>query len=626
MIGVMHPLEEAYQAAMAFHRASRLDEAESQYRQILAADPLFARAWHLLGVLKHQRGDTPGALDDIRRALALEPAWAVFSVNLATILAGEGRPAEAESVLRQALAREPSNSALLTNLGVLWSGQNRCDEAMELLAPALPSNPNNPQLLAVAAYCQSELGFPEQAGELYRQAHRVTGDPHYRVLAGTQLPLVYASRADLLAWRERLTRGIEQLLAEGVRVPLDKPAMPVFSLPHQGFVDLELHQKYASLFRPPPVESELWQPRSGTRARIGFLSSYLGLHTIGKLARQWITRLPRDEFEVTVFSAGSFVDEISRELQASADRFLKLPRELAHARQVILRNSVDLLLYTDIGMDSATYSLAFSRLAPVQCTTWGHPETTGLATIDIFLSSAEMETPEADAHYGEKLVRLPSLTFGYTRSQLPAALQDRAAFGLPEQARLYACPQSIYKLHPDFDEALAGILRADPNGRIVLIEWAYRTADEQLRRRFARVMPDVADQILFVRRLKQPEFMNFLTLQDVLLDPFPYGGGNSSLEAFSFGVPVVTWPTALLRGRITQAFCRRLGIDECIASSLEDYVEKAVRIARQPQWRKELSDRILANQDRLFDDPWAITALADFLRSATRRPFPALPS
>src|SRR6185369_1766374 len=111
----------------------------------------------------------------------------------------------------------------------------------------------------------------------------------------------------------------------------------------------------------------------------------------------------------------------------------------------------------------------------------------------------------------ERLVRLPSLTFYYHRSELPQQMLPRAAFGLDPHARLYACPQSIYKFHPAFDAALAGILRRDPQGQIVLIDWAYRHADELLKQRFHRVMPDVANRIIFIRRLQQPQFMNFLT-------------------------------------------------------------------------------------------------------------------
>ena len=321
---------------------------------------------------------------------------------------------------------------------------------------------------------------------------------------------------------------------------------------------------------------------------------------------------------MTLFSAGEHDDSVGRELAASADRYVVLPRELPQARRKVLENSVDVLVYPDIGMDATTYALAFSRLAPVQCTTWGHPETTGLETIDYFVSSEQMESPEAAAHYSERLVKLPSLTLLFRRSELPPQPQaiDRAALGLDPAARLYACPQSIYKFHPDFDAALAGILRRDPLGQIVLIRWAYPHADDLLRKRFARTMPDVADRIIFIRRLQQPEFMQFLTLVDVLLDPFPYGGGNSSLEAFSFGVPVVTLPTEFLRGRITQAFCRRLGIDRCVARDVDDYVGIAVRLGTDATFRGQVREQSIAGQPRLFEDASAVRDWEQFLREA----------
>jgi predicted O-linked N-acetylglucosamine transferase (SPINDLY family) len=137
-----------------------------------------------------------------------------------------------------------------------------------------------------------------------------------------------------------------------------------------------------------------------------------------------------------------------------------------------------------------------------------------------------------------------------------------------------------------------------------------------LRRRFAATMPDVADRIVFINRLQQPQFMNFLTLIDVMLDPFPYGGGNSSLEAFSFGVPVVTLPTGFLRGRITQAFCRRLGVEQCIARDVEDYVDIAVRLGTNGEFRQKITGQIMAGQGRLFEDASAIRDWERFFHSA----------
>jgi protein O-GlcNAc transferase len=269
-------------------------------------------------------------------------------------------------------------------------------------------------------------------------------------------------------------------------------------------------------------------------------------------------------------------------------------------------------------MDLTTYSLAFSRLAPVQCVTWGHPDTTGLETIDYYVSSELFETPEADAHYTEKLVRMPGLTLYFERAERPREMLNRAAFGLTDDKRLYGCPQSIFKFHPCFDAALAGILRLDPEGQIVVLQAIYPQLDELLRRRWGRVMPDVADRMVFLPRQDQLRFNNLLMVMDVLLDPFPFGGGMSSLEAFSLGAPVVTLPTPFLRGRFTQAFYRRLGVEACIARDVEDYVQLAVRLASDAELNRQVREQILAGQGRLFEDDGAVRDWERFLRSVAK--------
>jgi predicted O-linked N-acetylglucosamine transferase (SPINDLY family) len=613
----MDDLQTYYDAAVAQHRAGNIAAAEATYRQILDADRFFARAWHLLGVLLHQRGETATAIEYIERAIGLEPQWSVFYSNLANVYWTAGRMHDAERAVRQALELEPASAASLITLGQVLQIMDRCDEAIGVFQQALTISPNATAALAGLAHANSEVGFVEQAIDIYRKAAKASTDPVYRIHAATQLPLVYQSREELLAWRERLTREVDSLLAEGVSLDLQsRVATPIFSLAHQGLNDLEIQRKLARLYRAPALPPPTVPNRPDGRIRVGFVSSYFNEHTIGKLTRGLITGLSRRDFHVTVFSVGQRVDPVAREIAASADRFVIVPRDLQRARQALIANGVHVLVYTDIGMDQTTYSLAMSRLAPVQCTTWGHPETTGLDTIDYFVSSEPMELPDADAHYSERLVRLPGLTLCFTRSQLPPQLAGRATFDLDPTKRLYASPQSIYKFHPDFDAALAGILRGDPEGQIVLIRWAYPQADAQLRERFARVMPDVADRIVFIRRLQQPEFMNFLTLIDVLLDPFPYGGGNSSLEGFSFGVPVVTLPTEFLRGRITQAFCRRLGIESCIAKNVVDYVDIAVRLGNDGSFRRQICAQIAAGQSRLFGDPSAIADWERFLHAA----------
>src|SRR6185312_6421819 len=106
------------------------------------------------------------------------------------------------------------------------------------------------------------------------------------------------------------------------------------------------------------------------------------------------------------------------------------------------------LIYPEIGMDPMAARLAALRLAPVQCSSWGHPQTSGYPTIDHFLSSAAMEAEGADAFYSERLVRLPGLSTAYTPLPGAPAVVGRADLGLREDAVVYWCGQSLQKHLP----------------------------------------------------------------------------------------------------------------------------------------------------------------------------------
>src|SRR5207237_1565690 len=139
---------------------------------------------------------------------------------------------------------------------------------------------------------------------------------------------------------------------------------------------------------------------------------------------------------------GTSREEVASAIQKAADRHVALSISLPAARRAIAAEQLDVLFYADLGMDPITYSLAFSRLAPVQCVTWGHPVTSGIPAMDYFISSDLLETEEAAEHYTERLIRLKSLAVCYPRPEPPVPLRPRSHFGLPDEGTLYACPQN----------------------------------------------------------------------------------------------------------------------------------------------------------------------------------------
>jgi predicted O-linked N-acetylglucosamine transferase (SPINDLY family) len=299
------------------------------------------------------------------------------------------------------------------------------------------------------------------------------------------------------------------------------------------------------------------------------------------------------------------------------------------ARRLVADQQLDVLFYTDIGMDPFTYTLAFSRLAPVQCVTWGHPDTTGLESIDYFLSSELFETEEADEHYSETLVRLQSLpAYCYRPGREPwqssaakptAPSKGRDHFHLPNDCHVYACLQSVFKLHPEFDDILGGILRRDPKAVLVMSEGYYPHWREVLLKRLRVSLADVMNRVRLLGWLKYDDFINLNAISDVLLDPMHFGGGRTSYEALAFGQPIVTLPSRLLRGRMTLAMYKKMQVLDCVAGSPQEYVDIAVKLGCEPDYRATVRSKIQAANDVLYEDKEVVRELESFFEQAVAK-------
>ena len=288
----------------------------------------------------------------------------------------------------------------------------------------------------------------------------------------------------------------------------------------------------------------------------------------------------------------------------------------------IADDDLDVLVYPELGMHPETFTLASLRLAPVQCAGWGHPTTSGHPEIDWFISCADMEPPDAQRHYSERLALLPGLG---TRYAMPRATpgRGRADFGLPEDRTLYLMPQSLFKIHPDNDDLVAGVLERDPQGVVVVFASHHENLTQAYAARLGRALEargmDIHERACFLAPfLPHGEYLRLNELCDVMLDTLHWSGGNTSLDALATGLPIVTLPGQLMRGRQSQAMLRTLGLDELVASDVEAYVETAVRLGRDPAARARLAQVIAVRRGELFEREEPVRALEAFLERAAR--------
>jgi predicted O-linked N-acetylglucosamine transferase (SPINDLY family) len=205
-------------------------------------------------------------------------------------------------------------------------------------------------------------------------------------------------------------------------------------------------------------------------------------------------------------------------------------------------------------------------------------------------------------------VKFENLGVYYERPKLHGPKSSKESFGLRADRTIYLCPQTAFKFHPAFDEALRGILHADQSGELVFIEGRVAAWTEALKRRWWRVMPEVMDRIRFLPSLPQPEFLHLLSVADVVLDPYPFCGGNTSYEAFAVGAAVVTYPGEYLRGRLTSAMYKRMGHEELVAASPEEYIRLAIGLGQDPSRNGKLRREVSDAAGILFDNPDDITS------------------
>jgi predicted O-linked N-acetylglucosamine transferase (SPINDLY family) len=637
-------------AALADHRAGRLDAAEPVYRRLLAerpddadllhllavltlqrgrpaealplaersvaADASLPRPWNTLGNIRAALGDAAAAVAAFERAVALDDTMVEARQNLAILLDRLGRLTEAETHLRLLVERQPADAAARNNLGGVLHRLGRRDEAVAEFREAVRLAPEMPQ-------ARLNLGIrAREAGDV-AEAHRcLDGLPGAgaRLLRETALPAILVSGEEIDRVRLGYEQGLDRLLADPpvIADPLTELGqLPQFFLAYHDRDDRPLQEKLARMLRcacpglsftAPHCRPGGWNP--GKRLRVGVISTHLHSHTIGKLQVGMLAGLPRDRLEVLVFTPPGADDAVARRIRGGADAAVTLPGDLAAVQRVLAEARLDVAFYPDIGMEPFTYFLAFARVAPVQATTWGHPVTTGLDSMDWFVTSEVMDPPGNEAHYSERLFRFDHPGVCYDRPAKPA--KGREALGLPEAGRLYVCPQTMFKLHPDFDRLLAAILRRDPGGRVVFIEnrpdWR-----RVLQARFATSMPDVAERVMFVPPLVVEDYLGLCAAADVMLDVPQFAGGNTTLEGLAMGTPIVTLPSRFARGRLAAALLGRAGLDWGVAADEADYVDKALAIAADPApWRRKVE----ADAPALYQDRARVKEFADFLAFA----------
>ena len=655
------------------HRAGEIQEAQACYEAAIKNDEKNFEAWHMLGVIAAQKDQPTQAIKLIIHSLALQSENSKAYNNLGLIQASINQFEEAISSYDSAIALNPNyweafnnrgnaqqslfkfeeaissyDSAIALNpnyadawynKGTLFQSLKRYDDALDCYDQTKKLEPSFADCLNNAGDIYNELGLQEKSREFY-EATLATQPSHLPArigLALSSIPKIFTRHQSLQACRDELVIGLSNLHnwvhqnnpkdgfnAVGIHQP--------FFLAYQDRNNKALLKQYGSvnhhLMRPLQAMVDTYstqsQPSSG-KIRIGIVSNHFNNHSVwNAISKGFVQQIDKTRFEIHLFSIDSKTDSETVIAKDHSNSFTENIKTIEGWIESILNKNIEVLLFPEIGMDKTTFQLANLKLAPIQIAAWGHPETTGLSTIDYYLSAELFETIDSPSNYAEKLITLANLGCYFEPRNNPSQLINLAEIGLDHARPILISPGSPFKYSPDYDDVITSIARKLPNAQIVFFTFPFSSIEifkERLMSKFSSEGLYFDHSIKFIPLLEVPSFKGLMKKADLFIDTIGFSGFNTAMQAIECNLPIVTREGNFMRGNLASGILKRIGLTDLITRDSNSYVELITKLIQCPELIHQYSQKINATKHVLFSDLKPIREFEKFLLRECRNSF-----
>jgi protein O-GlcNAc transferase len=529
---------------------SQVQQALSHAAQLIAANRL-AEAESLL-----------------RQAIALAPDSLEARQYLVAVLSQQSKLPEAEEQVRSSIALRPDDAGNYLNLGQVCRWQQRLGEAIACYRKAIELSPNFDAAYNALGSALREAGRIGDAISAFRKAVQI--NPNFRAAHSN---LVYALHFD----------------------PDTDPQS-----------NFQEHLRWAAKFAEPlrpPIRPHSNDRNPDRRLRIGYVSPDLMNHVVGSFMEPIVEQHDRSRYEIFCYSDVTAPDDLTQRLMRHADVWRQTANlsdeQLA---QQIRDDRIDVLIDLTLHMRKSRLTMFARNPAPEQITHLAYCATSGMSAMDWCVTDPHMSPPGMNEHwFTEKLLRLPESYWCYRPSPTSPPVGS-----LPAEQRGYITFGSLNafaKVNHRVIDLWAKVLNAVPNSRL-MVHATMGDANAAARKMFsdAGIAPD---RLALVGREQRDQYLDLYNRIDIALDPFPYGGGTTSLDALWMGVPLVTLAgqTALSRTGVT--LLSNLDVTELIAENAQQYMRFAATLAadvpKLAELRRTLRQRL--SQSVLMDAP-----------------------
>jgi len=613
------------------------NEANQAYEIAIALRPNYAEALSNQGVLLLEGGMANKAISLFEKSLQANPNFAIAYNNLGNAFTEIENYDDAFQCFERALQINPNYLDACLNFGNSLKKCKQYEAAIDCYQHALKINPENARTFYSLGEIYYDTGDSDLAKTYYAKSlglHPTDIETH-NALTIAQIPKVAKNGEELSNSRRSFTQQLEFLSAMppqkidpglGARLISRHP----FYLAYQDEDNKPLLSQFGEIcsdFAKPLQDRLDAKQKLATRAspkiRIGIISSFICSHPVWHaITKGWVNHLNPDQFELHIFNTNGIEDKETELAKFKAMSYSNCGTDVLAAAQIIASQSLNVILYPEIGMDTVSKALACLRLAPVQAVSWGHPETTGLPAIDFYLSAKLLEPENANSLYSEGLIQLPNLGTYFENHDVGVVSPDLASLGITPSLPILLCAGSPSKYNPNNDFVFIEIAKRLGQCQFIFFNFDNNltsTLKERLRLAFANAQLDTNQFLRFIPFLKKEEFHGLMQKADLYLDTIGFSGFNTAIQAIDCGLPVITVEGTKMRGRLASSILNQAGLQALICKSSEDYIDLVVELIQNQALLRSYRDKITQSKALLFNDLKPIRALEDFLIQQARK-------
>ena len=634
-IAIMPDLPEAHNnLGIILQELGRSVDADASYRRAIEIKPQFAQAHTNLANNLQLLGQLEEAESGYLRAISLEPGFAKAHTNLGNVLRELGRLEEARTSYTKAISIKPELAEAHSNLGNTLKDLGRLEEAEASYRRAIAIKPG-------LAQAHSNLGMLLQRRGLWQEAvnsHRESvalepGSVALRwCLTMSQLSSVYATAVDsqksILQFEAEL-QNLDEFITDDRLKGAEKAVgkMQPYFIAYLDNNNKDLLSRYGNIchrvmrYWQEANNIHRFEERKNTggtgKIRIGIISAQIRYHSVwNAFLKGIVTQINKDKFDLYIYYLDTKRDEETQIAEEHSFKFFSGRKQLHEWCELILQDDLDVAFFPEIGMHDKTLQLASMRLARSQCTSWGHPETSGLPTMDYYISAQLTEDHSSAENYSETLVCLDNLGCYF---EPPSLETGDASFlvenGVDVDSNLLLCLGPPNKYHPDHDYIYVEILKGSPNCQFIFMKddnGAYKIIQDRLSIKFKENGFSADNKIIFLPYLSRQGFNTLMSAGRVLLDTLNFSHFNTSMQALGCTLPVVSMRGRFMRSRATSGILKRIGMDELVASNPEMYICIVRRLINDGQYYQSVKSNIKNNAEILYRDADAIRSLENF--------------